>query len=79
MMELDDLEMREAEAKVQIERLDNGYIVRCAKPIKEKRTIRTMFGNIETRVRTCEMVFPTLADAVKFLGEHYKEPTVGVL
>ena len=78
MMEAELDEAREVTSTVQIERVDNGYQVRCAVPLKHKKTIRTMFGPQEVEHRTRQLVFSNLADVVKFLGEHYKEPTVGL-
>lgn len=77
-MDIDIDEERDITANVEVKRVDNGYQVECWRKTKEKRTIQTMFGKHETNARKQTLVFSNLADVVKFLGEHYNEPTVGL-
>jgi hypothetical protein len=76
MIELE--EARDIQSAVAIKRAENGYRVLYHRVLKEKKTVMSLFGPKEVQHEDAEMVFPTLADVVQFLGQHYEEPTVGV-
>lgn len=68
----EQVEVNKVEAKIVMSKVSNGYIVTRRKAGAAEPT--GIFEGPETE----DFVFSNLADVVKFLGDHYKEPTVGL-
>lgn len=66
------VETSKIEAKVLIVKVANGYTV--TRRVAGSKEPTGLFEGPETE----DYVFSNLADVVKFLGDHYKEPTKGV-
>ena len=70
------VELNKIEAKIVMSKVVNGYIVSRRKANAEEPSgVAAMLG---ASPEVEDFVFSNLADVVKFLGEHYKEPTVGL-
>lgn len=74
-MMAEQVEISETSAKVQIEKVANGYIVyryvELPEPVK-KEGVLGMMREVDKKLE--QFVFGNLAEAVAFVGKHYKEP-----